>query len=359
MYEHQRIQTLFLLKEGFTVKFRMLIHVSATLLLLIAPMAEGRLFAGLEGGAPATQSSDLTGFPAVTWTAGYNFDVSGAAATPTDTLYLCNGAFNTDLYKATLNTVPVFVTAISEDMTSLAYGRDTLWGFSNYASTKGIYSIDTETGAATLKIDTYTGTGFRFFALGYNQTDDMLYGYTEYGTAGLYSINIDTGEMLKIADPIPASNSQGRGMAIGDNVVYITATRGDDGVPYYAYNLAQGTGGTWEEFTNPYPAYHSTGGAAWLTETQGVEHTADNPLQFCISSNPVHGQAVFSFQLPAAANTSIEVYDTSGRIQATVFSSTLQSGSGEVLWNPNLPSGVYIAVLRSCGLTASARLILI
>ena len=344
------------------MKFRMLIHVSATLLLLIVPVAEGRLFVGLEGGAPATQSSDLTGFPAVTWTAGYSFDVSGAAATPTDTLYLCNGAFNTNLYKATLNTAPVFVVAISEDMHSLAYGRNTLWGFSNYASTKGIYSIDTETGAATLKIDTYTGTGFRFFALGYNQTDDMLYGYTEYGTTGLYSINIDTGEMLKIADPIPATNSQGRGLTVGNNVVYITATRGDDGIPYYAYDLSQGIGGTWEEFNNPYPAYHSTGGAAWLMEEQGInDTTSENLLQLSISvsSNPVYEQTVFSFQLPSAGNVSLNIYDTSGRIQSTVFNSNQQAGAGDVYWSPNLSSGVYFAVLKSGNQTAACRVILI
>jgi len=342
------------------MKFNLFVHAFTVMLLLTASAAEGRLFAGLEGGAPATQSSDLTGFPAVTWTPGYSFDVSGAAATFEDTLYLCNGTFNTDLYKATLNTAPVFVTTISEDMQSLAFGRDTLWGYSNYASTKGIYSIDTQTGAATLEIDTYTGTGFMFFALSYNQADDMLYGYTEYGTTGLYSINIDTGEMLKIADPIPASNSQGRGMAIGDNVVYITATRGDDGVPYYAYDLAQGAGGTWEEFTNPYPAYHSTGGAAWLTEEQGIDDTTgENLLQLSVSSNPVYGQTSFGIQLPSAGNISLNIYDTSGRIQATVINSNRQAGAGEVYWSPDLSSGVYLAVLKSGNHTATCRIILI
>jgi len=226
----------------------------------------GTLFVGLEGSAPPTFSSDLSGFPAVNWTQHFTFDVSGAAATPEGIIYIGEGAFTTHIYEATLTSPPQQICTTSEDMSSLAYGRDTLWGFSNYADPKGIYSIDTTTGQATLALDVYTGYGFRFFALDYNPVDDLFYGYTEYGASGLYSINIDTGEMIQLTGSIPASNGQGRGMAVGNNTVYLTATRGDDGIPYFAYDIAQGTGGTWVEFPNPYPAYHSTGGAAFVPD---------------------------------------------------------------------------------------------
>ncbi len=99
--------------------------------------------------------------------------------------------------------------------------------------------------ATTLVVDVFTGTGFRFFALDDNPADDLLYGYTEFGASGLYSINIDTGEMRKITSPFPASNTQGRGMAIGNNTVCITAPRSDDGIPFFAYDLSQGTDGGW------------------------------------------------------------------------------------------------------------------
>ena len=237
-----------------------------TFLCFITLASAGTLFVGLEGSAPPTYSSDLSGFPVIDWTAHYNFDVSGAAASPEGILYLCNGAFTTDLYEATPSTTPQQICTISEDMSSLAYGRDTLWGFSNYADPKGIYSIDTTTGVATLELDVYTGYGFRFFALDYNPVDDLFYGYTEYGASGLYSIDIDTGEMIQLTGSIPASNGQGRGMAVGNNTVYLTATRGDDGIPYFAYDIAQGVGGDWVEFPNPYPAYHSTGGAAFIPD---------------------------------------------------------------------------------------------
>lgn len=234
------------------------------LLLISCLTAEGTLFVGLEGSSPATFTTDMTGFPNVTWTSGYSFDVSGAAATPDGTIYLCEGAFTTHLYQATLTSAPQLLCTISEDMSALAYGNDTLYGFSNYADPKGIYSIDPASGAATLVLDVYTGTGFRFFALDFNPEDGLFYGYTEYGASGLYSINIDTGEMIQLTGSIPASNGQGRGMAVGNNTVYLTATRGDDNIPYFAYDLSQGAGGNWVEFPNPYPAYHSTGGAAFV-----------------------------------------------------------------------------------------------
>ncbi|MCK5036116.1 MAG: T9SS type A sorting domain-containing protein [Candidatus Sabulitectum sp.] len=345
------------------ITFRSGFLISFVLALLIVPAANGGLFAGLQGGAPPTYFSELDSFPDVTWTQYYNFDVLGAAATPEDTLYLCSSEFNTDLYKATLSMSPEFIAEISESMQSLAFGRDTLWGFSNFASVKGIYSINTQTGQATFEIDTYTGTSYRFFALGYNPVDDMLYGYTEYGTSGLYSIDIDTGDMVQIVGTIPASNGQGRGLAVGNNTVYLTATRGDDAIPYFAYDLSQGTNGEWVEFTNPYPAYHSTGGAAWLSESAGIDDqnsaTEDeNLLQFSISPNPVMSHASFNYQLPLAGNASLTVYDTSGRIQSSVMNGAFETGSGEVSWNSDLPSGIYIAVLRAGNQTVSRVFVL-
>ena len=232
--------------------------------LVLAATADAQLFVGLESAGVPTKLGDMSTFPDVTYTDLFQFEVSGAAAKPDGTLLLCNGAFTTRLYTSTLDGPPRLVATIGVDIHALAYGRDTLWGYSNFATPKGIYEIDQTTGDATLVHDVHTGTNFRFFALAYNPRDDLLYGYTEYGATGLYSIDIDTGEMIRIAPPPPASNAQGRGMAVGNNTVYLVATRGDDGVPFFAYDLSQGTGGDWVGFTNPYPDYHSTGAGAWL-----------------------------------------------------------------------------------------------
>ncbi len=227
-----------------------------------APMP-AELFVGLDSPV-ATRSSDLSGFPDVTWNDHFAIEVIGAAAAPDGTLYLCNGSFTSRLYRSVDLGTPVFLATLSEDMWGLAYGRGDLYGYSNFAPAKGIYRIDTDTGLCTLVLDVYTGTGFRFFALGYNPADDLFYGYTTFGDSGLYSINIDTGEMIKIVGAIPAGNTQGLGLAVGNNTVYLTATRGDDGIPCFAYDLSQGLNGVWTPFTQPYPAFHSTGGAAWI-----------------------------------------------------------------------------------------------
>jgi len=240
--------------------------IGAGIIVLSGAPAFGQLFVGLEGSAPATQSTDLSGFPNVVWTNHFKFDVSGAAARPDGLLYLCNGAFSTDLYSSTLGGPPKFLSRLQVDMSSLAYGRGKLYGYSNFAATKGIYEIDPATGVTTLVLDVFTNTGFRFFALDYNPVDDLFYGYTEFGDTGLYSINIDTGEMLKIVGVIPASNGQGRGLAVGRNTVYLTATRGDDGIPCFSYDLSQGANGQWQSFTQPYPTFHSTGGAAYIPQ---------------------------------------------------------------------------------------------
>jgi len=223
--------------------------------------AEGTLFVGLEGSTPATYTSDMEGFPNNNWNSYFSQDVSGAAATPDGIIYLCEGAFTTHLYEASLTNSPVQLCTIAHDMSALAWGRDMLWGYSNYASPLGIYSINISTGATELVLATGS---FRFFALDYNPIDDLFYGYTEYGVSGLYSIDIDSGVMTLLTGSIPATNGQGRGMAVGDNTVFLTATRGDAGIPYFAYDISQGAGGEWVEFPNPYPNHHSTGGAAFV-----------------------------------------------------------------------------------------------
>ena len=230
----------------------------------LAACANAQVFVGLEGGSPATYTSDLSGFPTVAWDAGVSVDVSGAAGKGDGGVYFCNGAFTTVLYEHDFRGSPTRLATIDRDMHALAYDGQTLYGYSNFSSTKGIYSIDPATGVTELVYDIHTGTSFRFFALDYNAADGLLYGYTEYGDTGLWAIDVDAQEMTKIVDPFPASNTQGRAMAIGDNTVYILSTRGADGVPAFAYDLSQGPGGTWVSFTNPYTSSNATGGAAWL-----------------------------------------------------------------------------------------------
>jgi hypothetical protein len=233
------------------------------LLVLAQGAAAQRLFVGLEDSRLPTRTTDLSGFPDVTYTDHFAFEVNGATARPDGLIYLCNGPFSSKLYTSTLEGPPRFATNIGVDVHGLGYGRGRLFGFSNFSSPMGIYEIDTDSGAATLRVDT-SREGFRFFALDFNARDGLLYGYTEYGDSGLYSIDPDTGEMTKIVRPPPNVNGQGRALAVGRNTVFLAATRGDEGEPCFAYDLSQGRNGQWVGFTNPYPLHHSTGGAAWI-----------------------------------------------------------------------------------------------
>jgi len=333
----------------------------------------GTLFVGLEGSSAPTQTSDLTGCPNISWTPGFSFDVSGAASLPSGEVYLCNGSFTTHLYKVDMvGHPPVLQSTISVDIHGLAFGRNTLYGFSNYAATKGIYSIDPTSGQATLVVDVYTGYGFRFFAMDYNPVDDLLYGYTEYGDTGLYSINIDTGEMIEIVDPFPASNSSGRAMAVGNNTVYILATRGDDDIDGYSYDLTQGIGGQWVAFTNPYPQHHSTGGAAFIhdllseTEEMGLK-TPEAPAHLMAAQpNPFNPMTKIHFELKDPGTLQLNIYHLAGRESRVMRDGvTVPAGPGEAIWDGRddtgqaMPSGTYLYRLGVGPFSQTRRMALI
>ncbi len=237
----------------------------ATVLILTVCLAGAasaqQLFVALESDVP-TYVSDLSGFPDVTWTPLWNFEASGAAADEDGNLYLCAGAFTTHLYISTDLGMPEEVATLSVDITGLAYAEGALYGYSNYADPKGIYEIDPVTGECTLVLDVHSSTGYRFFALDYNPEDGLFYGWTEYGAYGLYSINIETGEMIFLSNGPAGFYGMSRALAVGNNTVYLAAVADVD--PYYAYDLSQGPGGTWESFTNPYPGLQITGGATWI-----------------------------------------------------------------------------------------------
>lgn len=343
---------------------------------LIFPLSQAayaqRLFAGLESTpVPLTRSTDLAGFPDVTWQDHFAFEVSGVAATPEGRLYLCNGPFTTELYESDLEGPPQHLATISEDMSALAYGRGTLWGYSNYADPKGIYEIDLATGQATLVLDVHTGTSYRFFALDYNPVDDKLYGYTEYGTTGLYRIDIDSGEMTFIVGRIPATNGQGRGLAVGNNTVYLTATRGDEDIPYFAYDLSQGIGGEWVGFTNPYPEHHSTGGAAWIpdpaaaVDEESSQATAPALQLLAVRPNPALAATTIAFELRSPGRVEVGIFDPSGRRVALLMAGDAAVGGHVLDWSAHdsrglrVPTGTYFVRVRADGQTTARTLTLL
>ena len=229
----------------------------------LAAALPAQLFQGLELVQPM-RATDLVGFPNLSYTNAAVFEVNGMAALDDgQTLVIAKGPFTTGLFASVLGGTPKAIVSAAIDLHGLGYGRGTLYGFANFGAPMGIYSVSLATGAKTLELDT-SAAGLRFFALDYDPIDDRLYGYSEYGSSGLYALDLDTKQAVRITGPIPAANTQGRGLAVANHVVHLTATRGADGIPAYAYDLRTGQSGTWLPFTNAYPAEHATGGAAFL-----------------------------------------------------------------------------------------------
>jgi serine protease AprX len=51
--------------------------------------------------------------------------------------------------------------------------------------------------------------------------------------------------------------------------------------------------------------------------------------------------------LPAACPVKLDVYDLSGRKVETVLNKAVKGGGETVLWQPNVPTGVYIYRLET------------
>jgi len=287
----------------------------------------GLLFTGLEDATVAPLTTDLGGFPNVEWTAHQAFDIAGAAASPEGTLFVCQGPFTTQLYAYDLDGgAPQHLCTTSVALHGLGYVNGQLYGFANFASPMGLYRVDTATGQCELVLD-LSASGFRFFALDGNAQDGLLYGYTEYGSpTGLYSIDVESGATTFLAASHPGSNSSARAMAVGAGTVFLTATRGDDGVAAYAWNLA--TGGPWQAFTQPFPAYHSSGGAAWVPLAQPSCGVDPGALDF--GTLLVDGQTQRSFTVMNTGEGLLSGTVTSPCDEFTVVSGAFYSlGPGE------------------------------
>ena len=293
---------------------------------------------------PLTFETDLVaGFPgSVNWFGGFSFFVQGATCTPQNLVYITTGTFSTELYVTIPGRSPSFVAPTSQTIFGLGYAGGQLYGWAQYASPSGIYRIDTQTGACTLAV---ASSSELFFALDGNPADGMLYGYSEYGTTGLYRINPNTGEKHRIAPPPPVAsfpNAYGscRGLAVGNNVVYLTNTwngrelSDPDHVAadnYYAYDLSQGDNGVYVAFPNPYANSTPQGGDSFWYNPSVVPTVPVPANDVCATATPV-GEGSFAFDT-SWANTD----GLSG------------CGGFNDVWFRYTPTQSYYAQISTCG----------
>jgi len=270
----------------------------------------GRLFVGEYGydaaNLPTCFETDLSpGFPGnVSWSATFPFAVQGAACTPGNVIYLSTGTFTTDLYTTFPGRTPTRVAQTSETIFDMGYVGGKLYGWAAYASPSGIYEINTTTGQCTLAV---ASTSELFFALDGNPADGLLYGYSEYGNSGLYSINPITGAKHKIANgpygQFPNAYGMYRGLAVGNNTVYLTnvwngrALDDPDHIPsdsFYAYNLGQGDNGTYVQFANPYANSTPAGGGSFWYDPSVIPVPPTPANELCANATPI-GEGTFAF----------------------------------------------------------------
>ncbi|MBC7773231.1 MAG: hypothetical protein H7210_12095 [Pyrinomonadaceae bacterium] len=232
----------------------------------------GRLFVGENGSDPKNlpfcYETDLnSAFPAsVSWAPTFQFAIQGAACTPQNLIYFTTGTFDTDLYVTIPGRPPTKAADLSESIFDMGYVNGKLYGWAQYATPSGIYEINPDTGVCTLAV---ASTSELFFALDGNPADGLLYGYSEYGQSGLYSIDPVTGDKHRISSgPVgqfPEDYGMTRGLAFGNNTVYLTNVWNADPVDtYYAYDITQGDNGAFMQFANPYAnSTPQLGGSFW------------------------------------------------------------------------------------------------
>jgi flagellar hook assembly protein FlgD len=65
--------------------------------------------------------------------------------------------------------------------------------------------------------------------------------------------------------------------------------------------------------------------------------------------NPTNGQSRFAFDLPAASNVSMDIFDVRGRLVRTLDGGEFGEGRNHIVWDgrnalgTDLPAGVYLA----------------
>lgn len=81
--------------------------------------------------------------------------------------------------------------------------------------------------------------------------------------------------------------------------------------------------------------------------------------------NPFNPSTIIKFELAAAAQTRLAVYDMNGRLVRTLVNGMTNAGAHQVTWNATddagqiLPSGMYIYRLTSGALTASGKMVFV
>jgi N-acetylneuraminic acid mutarotase len=206
---------------------------------------------------------------------------------------------------------------------------------------KNVYAYDPQTDSWTKKADMPTArfgfqtylVGGKIYAIGGTQMmTDALKTVEEYDPVA------NTWKTLENM-PVPLAWFGG---AVHNNKIYVISGTPDGGI--------SGTGDIWE-YTPPPPV------------VGGVQTSFEFPRNVVLEQNypnPFNPTTVIRYQLPAAAQVTLTVYDLLGREVTTLVNERMCAGTHEATFDGSgLSSGVYICRLSAGDVVQSRRLLLL
>lgn len=118
----------------------------------------------------------------------------------------------------------------------------------------------------------------------------------------------------------------------------------------------------WVSSNGYYLAAHM--GTGEISAVEDEIPTAGPGLRLQAVPNPFNPRVVFQFDLATSSHTSLEIYDLRGRLVADLGSGSREQGPHSVTWDGvdvqgrDLPSGVYLARVRTSNGAASRKIVL-
>jgi len=131
----------------------------------------------------------------------------------------------------------------------------------------------------------------------------------------------------------------------------------DDTVRYYIKTIDDAEPGNVATDPDGAPAsYYS-----FIANMTGIEETITTPqyFSFGLRNSPARGKVVFNLIIPEASETTLKIYDISGRFIDTPIKGRKSAGVYEIFWTSGGSTGVYFYRLESSWERKSGKFILI
>ena len=92
-------------------------------------------------------------------------------------------------------------------------------------------------------------------------------------------------------------------------------------------------------------------GMVTIDNVLSVDEAIQFPTEFSLNQiypNPFNPVTTIQYDIAAKGETSLRIFDLSGRLIETLIHENLEPGHHEIKWKPtNIPSGLYFIELRS------------